>query len=81
MAELCILTPNPSSLQGGSLVSAYCSPVPSMSFKKYLFLSTFMMYCRMIEIGQKSLPQIFRQEGLAQKVTVIPVYLPITGNS
>lgn len=65
-----ILTPNPSSLHGGNGSFYLLFPALMCAVLRIIYSQHLHDASRMIEIGEKSFPQIFRQEGLAQKVPV-----------
>lgn len=58
-------------------VSEYCYSQPKYVLHSQPSSDALMplICCRMIEIGQKSFPQIFRQEGLAQKVLMLHILI------
>jgi hypothetical protein len=60
------------------MTTVYYSQVYLIIFSLVEHLMLPLICCRMIEIGQKSFPQIFRQEGLAQKVLIL--HMLILGN-
>lgn len=70
MVEFCILILNPNSLHGGNW--SFCLLLRSPKHTNWeLSVKCLHDVSRMIEIGEKSFPQIFRQEGLAQKVLML----------